>query len=65
MSSSGVSFADGYLDGYHSIHPDRDPSRVPFRKIPIGSVPYQCGFNSGREHALMDGDSDTEIDEDW
>ena len=65
MTGCGTSFADGFLDGYHSIFPDREPARVPFRKIPIGSIPYNCGFSTGREHALMDSDTDTDVDEDW
>ncbi len=61
----GESFADGFLDGYHSILPDREPDRVPFRKIPFGSIPYQCGFRSGSEQAVMENDTDTNLDEDW
>ena len=59
------SFADGFLDGYHSIFPDREPDRIPFGKNPIGSIPYECGFRSGSEQAVLEGDTDTDVDEDW
>jgi len=61
----GISFADGFVDGYHSILPDREPDRVPFRKIPLGALPYQCGFRTGSEQALLEQDTDTELEEDW
>jgi len=57
-NTGGESFADGFLDGYHSIRPDEDPVKIPFRRIPIGSTPYHAGYRSGREHAVMDRDTD-------
>ena len=63
--TGGESFADGFLDGYHFIHPDREPDRVPERHVPIGSAPYQCGYRSGCEQAVMESDTDTDLDEDW
>ncbi len=56
------SFADGFLDGYHTIQPNRDPDRIPFRPIPLGFTPYRCGFQSGRERAVLDKDTDTDTD---
>ncbi len=43
----GISFTDGFLDGYHSLVPFRDPATIPFRAASLGSNSIPMWISTG------------------